>query len=189
MTYERLWTAGWAVVVAAALGLTMLLWSPVQLLVLTVVLSACAWVSQVLMLPPPSPATSIEPKSGSLTALVRALCAGGVAVAGVGVLTVSPPLAALLTLVAGASSPRVLRWLSRRCFEDEAHDPVMSWSDAQLEAAWRDALIDLRGTTSVADIAELVALRQRYLDQLEQRDPRAYARWLARASYEDRQAS
>jgi hypothetical protein len=180
MSYHRLWSSGWAVVVAAGVGLGTLLWAPANVLFLAGTLSVFAWVVQVVVLPAGSTGADGLP-AGAARASVRAVCAGGAAVAAAATATLSPSLAALLTLAAATSSPLVLRWLAGGRSVARNVDPLMSWSDAQLEAAWRDAFIDPQRGDSVADIAELVALRERHLDELERRDPGAFARWLSGA--------
>jgi hypothetical protein len=182
MTYDRLWAWGWTLVVVAGLGLTMMLWSTLDVAVLVAALSTAAWVAQILLRPVPATEAAAPRSICSSREVARAACVGGAVAAVVGVLSLSPALVALLALLAVISSPVALRWAVRRSPEGEIPDPVMSWSDAQLEAAWRDAHFDLGRAACVADIAELAALRQRHLDELEQRDPRAFARWLEHAA-------
>lgn len=182
MAYDRIWAWTWTCVVVAGLGLTCVLWSTVDLVVLVLALGIVAWVAQILFRPPtPAEKSSVRPFCSSRE-VVRAAYVAGATAAMLGAVSLSLALVALLGLLAAVSSPVALRWLARRSPVAEVPDPVMSWSDAQLEAAWRDAMFDLGRAGCVADITELVALRHRHLDELEKRDPRAFARWLDHAA-------
>jgi hypothetical protein len=187
MTYQRLWVGAWTVVVVLGAGMAMLLTSPLEVAVFGAAVGVVGWLAQVLTVRPSSRPVTFRDVSTSKE-LFRAAMTGGVVVAVGGGMAVSPALTWLLVLVAVTSAPPVLAWFCAHCPGSDDADPVLSWSDSQLEAAWLEAALELRRPDHVVDIAELAALRQRYLDELEERDPRAFARWLARAADDYRRA-
>ncbi|MGD7705037.1 hypothetical protein [Microlunatus sp. Y2014] len=56
--------------------------------------------------------------------------------------------------------------------------PAHDMSDQELSRAWRLSHDLLGRSTRPGERAELVALRQSYLDEFEQRHPTEFARWL-----------
>jgi len=65
---------------------------------------------------------------------------------------------------------------------DEPPTPVTTLTDKQLCQAWRASFRTLEHLFVISDTAQqarLITRRQQYLDELEQRNPHGFARWLA----------
>jgi hypothetical protein len=111
--------------------------------------------------------------------------------------SLSGVLAASVLVAAVLSSPPATARLRRRTgtspsgtVEQVAHvavatggpaavDVVRALSDAQLCRAWRRSLIALRQSRSPEELEQVAVLRRACLDEMELRDPVAFASWLA----------
>ena len=114
--------------------------------------------------------------------LVRAGLLGGLLVwVLMGVLRVIGPAGVPLVLVLLVTSPPVLRWCGRILHgpAPESHlRPPDAMSDAELCQEWRRSLAALQSATTPASRMSVVAMRARYLDELERRAGPRFHTWL-----------
>lgn len=123
----------------------------------------------------------------------RNLLLGGLAgVAATGLGELIGGIAFLLVVLAVLTSPPLVRWYAARLGHDRPAPTRPSYPDIrivraetlsidELCTAWTQSCTDLRGA-SPAQALRFVEARQRYLDELERRDPAGLRAWLATAA-------
>lgn len=194
--YGSRWSTCTAVLSAAGVGVSFLLWHPLITLGVLIVTTICS--AALICLAAPDQAR----RAGPLWATVAAvhLAAGGIA-AGV-VLSFSPVGGLALCLGVLAASP-VGRRLVRRATRGAEPSPppaleqpaeevigphvtplhdavsVRALSVEALCQAWRRSYVILQCTATVPGTLAVVVMRQLYLDELARRDPSALTAWLS----------
>ena len=196
--YERVWRGVWSVVAALAVGLAVLETSAIGVLLVLGLVFALCWVVRYLL-----PEALRGPPPLTVTIGLLSLAVYG---------QVSLPLALLLVLTAGVSSPAVVRRARRASrhpappSEEEARvepgapdpvdegcaltvpeslGPLRGLDDRQLCRLWRESFWVLRASGPAGTKLCVVSLREACLDELERRHAAALHAWLdsgARAS-------
>ena len=77
------------------------------------------------------------------------------------------------------SMARALSLANHECSTFQSSSGVAALSDEKLCETWRASYTALQHQPSAAQTAALVAERQTYLDELQRRNPRGFAAWLA----------
>jgi hypothetical protein len=216
MSYTRVWARAWSVVAALGVGLGMLEWSAATALVAMLAVTALA--AAVLTLLTNELWAPADGRGGGRRVLDRSLAIGSGAVAALALVTASPVLMLLVTLLAVMTCPPVVTRLSTRAAAGRperglrrtparARDPregraeradepapgsstpsraaIATLSDQQLCCLWRHSFWELHDEETLDERLATVAVRQACLEELERRDPSAFAAWLssgARAS-------
>ena len=213
MSYATRWGRIWTVVAALGVGLGMLEWSaPTTVIALIATTTVAAVVLMILT-------NELWAVAGAprerMHWLALALTIGAAVIATLALLTASPVLALLVTVLAVATCPPFVARLfrgstgkARGAGSHEASAPSSSpslagtretpepgtplapaalaaLSDQQLCCLWRHTFWDLHDEETVDERLATVAVRQACLEELERRDPSAFAAWLssgARAS-------
>jgi hypothetical protein len=193
--YRSAWLIGWATVSLLGVCLALLLWSPGAV----ALLFAFAAATTVLIRATGDDAVERAAQGAlrrwlRLTA-VRAGAVGAGVVAAAALLSVAPHVSMVLLLLAGVTSPCVVRVVAAR-LADRARrrdafrpDEAQVWSataasaaralgDRDLCRAWCTSFDVLQSAADDEARARIVALRQAYLDELDRRDPLGLRAWL-----------
>ncbi len=208
MTTGTRWAHAWSIAAAVGVGFASLQWSPIVVvldLLATAVGAAICLVIYEEWRPPPG--TSRAPSRRLAETTRRSLVVSCWVVALSTLTVASPPLALLVLLLVGATSPVVVGLVRSRSPERRlpaaAEAPAAEVPAAEAPAAeapveplraggrsleqldddelfrlWRHTFWELNSQPSVGQLASLVALRQSCLDELARRDPAALSAWL-----------
>lgn len=199
--YSAAWRLCCGTATVLGLGIALLVW-PVAGVLVTFVLTTVLIGIGCYVLDERASLSRIPGRSARAVVWGRAAAGGLAAVAFGGLAEVSVALTFVLAAVGAATSPRVLRRLRSRSqpvgkparqasvqgpddaqeLEIVARDvdeaTVSSLSNAELCLAWRCSYVALLEASSVRRRAIVVASRQVYLDEMEQRDPAGLNAWL-----------
>jgi hypothetical protein len=127
---------------------------------------------------------------------IHAGAVGAGSVAAAAVASASPIILAVLLLLSGGTSPRVVGLVRARLADREQSrfdlrpDQAQVWTDMAASAAraltdhdlcraWCTSFDVLQSASGVEARARVVSLRQAYLDELDRRDPLGLSAWLA----------
>lgn len=199
------WLFAWTVAGSAGVCLALLLWPPSAVLAVALVPGATAallfGVTQQPVDGSPRPGGS-----GGIGAqrVVEAagrvgLCAGALVVAICAIASVLLALSLLVAVLAAATLPPVVERIGRGGLTSESPAPTSSeraaesvrlavarppetvdqMTDHELCWAWRHSYQALQSAPTASERAEVVALRQGYMDEMEARHAVAFAAWLA----------
>ncbi len=205
MAHATLWTRCWSVAAVLGFAVSLLLWGPAIVLVVWAVAALFASLILVGLSTSPghaSPAADL--RKGRLVGHSALIGAGAVAI--IATADITPVLALVLILVAGASSPwasgRFRTWLAPNAAPTARADdtgplapdgpsgraplPVMhnqtsvqQLSDDELCHEWRKSFLILKGAHFQGEFARVVAVRRLLLDEMERRNPSALNAWLS----------
>jgi hypothetical protein len=198
MNYPRRWLSFWVIVSAIGVGLALLQWSWLTVIAAFAATAAMLTLFVVTASEVPDGARQLS----ALTWRVVGIGAEGAAalVAFVAVANLSKTLGVFLLAAVGASSPWLVRRLSRRFRSRDWQQPtypqgslephpqpapvplpkveVRDMTTADLCQAWRRSFLLLCSATSILERTRIVGCRQLYLDELERRSPRGLRAWL-----------
>lgn len=189
--YQQRWRGIAMVGSALGVGFSVLMWGPVTVTVAFAVLT-CA-LAGTLLLATPGP-TRVR----RTLAFAAEVSAGLVALFALAV--VSAGVALLAALCVAASSPPCVRRVRRAVAPEpapppqeaapprprtrpeplqEVPAPIECLSNAELCLAWRRSYTALTKAATTSERLEVVSLRQRYIEEMDRRNPRAMESWLA----------
>jgi hypothetical protein len=193
--YRSAWLIGWATVSMLGVCLALLLWPPGAV----VLLFAFAAATTTLISASGDDAVDWAAQAAlrrwlRLTA-ARAGAVGAGVVAAAALVSVAPHLLMVLLLIAGVTSPCVVRVVGAHLADRERRradlrpDQAQFWSttaaaaaralgDRDLCRAWCTSFDVLQSAGDDKARARIVALRQAYLDELDRRDPLGLRAWL-----------
>jgi hypothetical protein len=191
--YRTRWSRGCAVASAGGVGFSFLLWSPQDT---GTALAITTFVAGVLLVLGSPLDHSHRLRWGTLATV--ALNVGAGMVTAVAVMALLQVTGVLVVLLVAVTSPWARSWWARRsrrsaevAESDDDVVPPQTWlgadtasfvrrlSDRELCEAFRHTYPALLNAQSPTVKAQIVSLRQLYLDDLERRDPLALAAWLA----------
>jgi hypothetical protein len=203
MTYATHWSRFWSLLVAAGVGLSLLVWPPMSVLTVFLTGTACAAVLLAMLAPAPGPHS--QPTAVRWLRIgTRSVVVGGTTLALGACSALLPYLVLPLVALAVVSSPAVARRVRRRghhppaaadsamptagadpwtraadCRLDLTDQTVQTLTARELCDEWRRTLATLRSAGTTQSRVAVVAQRQLYLDEMERRSPAALHAWLA----------
>jgi hypothetical protein len=204
MTYTRAWWNIWRVLTSVGIGIAVLEWSPWATVACLAVVTICVVLAQQFVWP--AHLLGVREATSWRNTVPRALCVSVCVVAELAVTAASAPLGLLTVLLFTLTSPWLMHRLPRRrrepsVLEARPHGPpvadppaeptaaadrtIEALDDSELCRLWRGTFWELHTDAPQEAVLAMVALRQRCLDEMEQRNPAAVRAWLnsgARAS-------
>lgn len=193
--YRSAWLIGWATASMLGVCLALLLWPLGAVSMLFAFAAATAGLVSACGYHAVVPSAQGALRRGLRLTAVRAGAVGAGVVSAAALLSVAPRLLMVLLLLAGVTSPCVVRVVSAHLADwerqraDLGPDQAQVWSttaasaaralsDRDLCRAWCTSFDLLQSAGDDEARARIVALRQAYLDELDRRDPLGLRTWL-----------